>query len=161
MADARNVRGHFDSVGEAHARHFPQRRIRLLGSRGVHTGAHTALLRAAFQGRTRRLPPWRLPPITHKLIKRWHEFPLREDLNYVEQPYGEQPTTAKVRNTAEPRISKNGRNCEDYQNASYLTGPCRNRSDRTSLGASSPAGPAHRRVVAQEQKASSRETPKY
>src|SRR6266536_3244476 len=38
------------------------------------------------------------------------------------------------------------------------TGPCRIRRNRTSSGASPPAGPAYRRVVAQEQKAYSRGT---
>src|SRR5450432_503379 len=69
------ISGYFDSVGEPHARHFPQRRIRLLGSGSVHARTNPALLRAAIQRRAGSFPPWRLPPITHKLVERWHEFP--------------------------------------------------------------------------------------
>src|SRR5438128_11120158 len=76
VADAWDIRGHFDSVGQPHAGHFPQRRIRLLGSGGVHARANPTLMRAAVERRTGGLPGWRLPPITHKLIKRRHEFPL-------------------------------------------------------------------------------------
>src|ERR1019366_5207009 len=74
VSDSRDVGGHFDPVGQGHARHFPQRRIRLLGSRSVDTRTNSTLLRAAFQRRARSLPAWRFPPITHKLIKRWHDF---------------------------------------------------------------------------------------
>src|SRR5260370_6730983 len=96
VADTGDVRGHFDSIGESHARHFPERRIRLLRSGGVHTGTYTALLRTALKGRTRSLPAWRFPPITDKLIKRWHEFPLREVFNYVEQPTWSNPHTTRI-----------------------------------------------------------------
>src|SRR5215469_11823838 len=78
VADARDVRGHFDSISKPHAGDFPQRRIRLLGSGGVYAGAHPALLRTAIERRARSLPAWRLPPSSHKLVKRRHEFPLVE-----------------------------------------------------------------------------------
>ena len=73
VADARNIGGHFDSVGGPYARDLAQRRIRLLGSGSVDAGANSALLRAAIQRRARSLPPWRFTPITHKLVKRRHE----------------------------------------------------------------------------------------
>src|SRR5580658_3781349 len=40
VSDARNVSGNFDSIGKPHTCHLTQRRIRLLRSRGVHTGTN-------------------------------------------------------------------------------------------------------------------------
>jgi hypothetical protein len=76
MANPRDICGHFDPVGEPHAGNFPQRRIGLLGSRSIDTGANSPLLRATLQRRARCLPAWRFPPVSHKLVKRRHEFPL-------------------------------------------------------------------------------------
>ena len=77
VADAGNVSGHFDPVGQPHARHLPQRRIGLLGRGGVHARTHAALLRAGLQRRTGGLIPWRSPPFSHELIERRHESPLK------------------------------------------------------------------------------------
>jgi hypothetical protein len=70
-----DISGHFDPVGQPDASDFPQRRIGLLGSGSIDTGANSTLLGATLQRRTRGLPAWRFPPVTHKLVKRWHEFP--------------------------------------------------------------------------------------
>src|SRR5215510_1316368 len=43
MTDAGNVGRHLNSVCQAHARDFAQRRIRFLGCLGVNTGADTTL----------------------------------------------------------------------------------------------------------------------
>src|SRR3954469_1944789 len=74
VPDSGDVRRHFDSVRQPDAGDFPQRRIRLLGRGGVHTGANATFLRAAVQRRARGLPAWRLAAVTHKLVKRRHDF---------------------------------------------------------------------------------------
>jgi hypothetical protein len=119
-------------VAEAHARHFSERRIRLLGRLRVHARAHPALLRTAIERRARCLPTWRFTPSTHKLIERRHKFPLRE------------------------------RNSVSWPNpirAWWLrTGPCpRRRNTGGTSGPHSRTDPPGRRVVAQEQE-TSRET---
>src|SRR5215469_3015449 len=76
MADAGNIGGHFNSVGEPHARDFAQRRVRLLGSLRVHACADAALLRARLQRRARRLVARARPAITNQLIKRRHSCSL-------------------------------------------------------------------------------------
>src|SRR5271157_4619305 len=53
---ARNISRHFDPVGQPHARHLSQRRIRLLGGGSVDARAYSALLRAAIERRARGLP---------------------------------------------------------------------------------------------------------
>ena len=131
-----------DSVGEPHAGHFSQRRIRLLGSGSVHARTNSALLRAAIQRRAGSFPAWRFPPITHKLVKRWHEFPLRDEKSKSGATRLNHGTSQSPKTT--------DRNSEDYL---LRTGPCSIRRNRWNLGASPPAGPAYRRVVAQEQKA--------
>src|SRR5581483_3349437 len=55
VADARDVGGDLDPVGQAHAGNFAQRRVRLLGRLRVNAGANAALLRALLQGRRGRL----------------------------------------------------------------------------------------------------------
>ena len=72
MANARNIRRHFDAIGQADARHFAERRVRLFRSLGIHTRAHAALLRTRLQSRTRRLIPGPLAAKFHQLIKRRH-----------------------------------------------------------------------------------------
>ena len=47
MADAGDVRRHFLAVGQAHARDFAERRVRLLGGDGLHLSADAATLRVA------------------------------------------------------------------------------------------------------------------
>src|SRR5215468_2682028 len=49
VPDARDVRRHFDPVGQAHARDLAQRRVGFLRRRRVDARAHTALLRRALQ----------------------------------------------------------------------------------------------------------------
>ena len=44
VADAWNICSYFNPIREAHASHFPQRRIRLLGGSGVHASANSTLL---------------------------------------------------------------------------------------------------------------------
>src|SRR5579863_3799166 len=51
VALARNVTDHLKPVGEAHLGDLAQRRVRLLGGRGVDTRAHPALLRRLLQRR--------------------------------------------------------------------------------------------------------------
>src|SRR5207245_9807457 len=69
VPDPGNISGYFDSVGEPHAGHFPQRRIRLLRGRSVYSSTNAALLRAAIERRTGSFPARRLPPIPHTLVK--------------------------------------------------------------------------------------------
>src|SRR5208283_3012573 len=72
MANAWDIRRHFDSIGQANARHFAQRRVRLLRRLGIHARAHSALLRTRLQRRTRRLIPGPLAAEFHQLIKCRH-----------------------------------------------------------------------------------------
>src|SRR5690606_4106406 len=60
VACARDVRGHLDAARQLDASHLAQRRVRLLGRRGVHTGTHATPLWAAFQGRRLGLAALRL-----------------------------------------------------------------------------------------------------
>jgi len=55
VPDARDVGGHLDPVGEAHARHLAQRGIGLFRGRRVHPRAYAAPLGAPLQSRTLRL----------------------------------------------------------------------------------------------------------
>src|SRR5579884_1084912 len=52
VADTRYIGCDFDPVGQPHARHFPQSRIRLLRSGCIDAGTNTAPLRAGLQGGT-------------------------------------------------------------------------------------------------------------
>src|SRR3989442_15614044 len=49
MPLARYVGRHLEPIGQPHASDLPQRRVRLLGRRGVDAGADAALLRVAAQ----------------------------------------------------------------------------------------------------------------
>src|SRR5207247_2559751 len=125
-------------------------RIRLLGSRSVHARTNSALLRTAIERRARCLPARRPSPITHKLVKRRHESPLRQ----VKKRYGTNPIWLGF-----VQESRKATGTRSQQRGLLLrTGPCSSRRNRWNLGTSPPAGPAYRRVVAQEQKACSRET---
>src|ERR1700681_1271761 len=122
MADPGNVRGDLDSIGEPDAGHLPQRRIRLLGGGSVHTRTNSALLRAAIERRARCLPAWRFSPITHKLVKRRHEFPLRE-INKMRN----EPNMVRIRT----RIPEKLQDTQSQQRGLLLrTGPCSNRRNR-------------------------------
>src|SRR3984893_9776742 len=72
MANARDIRRHFNSIRQTNARHFAKRRVRLLRRLGVHARAHAALLRTRLQSRTRRLVPGPLTAKFHQLIKSRH-----------------------------------------------------------------------------------------
>src|SRR6185369_10176823 len=54
---ARDVRGHFDPVRQAHAGHLPESRVRLLRGHRLDDRTHAALLRAPLHGRVLRLGP--------------------------------------------------------------------------------------------------------
>ena len=43
-----DIRRDFKAIGKADTRHFAQSRVRLFGRRGVHTSAHSALLRTGL-----------------------------------------------------------------------------------------------------------------
>src|SRR5581483_11021586 len=84
VADARNVGSDLDAVGQAHASHLAQGRVRLLRGLRVHAGAHTAPLRRGLQGRRCRLVSGRRTPLADELIKRWQtETPYSETLKIV------------------------------------------------------------------------------
>src|SRR5579859_820451 len=51
VAFTRDIAGHFEAVGQAHAGDLTERRVRLLRSGGVDAGANTTLLRAFLQSR--------------------------------------------------------------------------------------------------------------
>src|ERR1700730_5343632 len=76
VADTRNVRRDLDAVGQPHAGHFSQRRVRLLWRLGEDTHADAALLRAVLQGRTLRLADDLLPSVPHKLADGRHNLTL-------------------------------------------------------------------------------------
>src|SRR5882724_6144274 len=72
VADAGDVSGDFNAVGEANARDFAQRRVRLLGGLRVDAGTDTTLLRTFLQGGRGRLVVRRGPSLFHQLIECWH-----------------------------------------------------------------------------------------
>ena len=63
------------AIGQPRARHFAQRRVRLLGRLRVHANAHAALFRTALQRRTLRLHPNLLASVSNQLRKRRHVSP--------------------------------------------------------------------------------------
>src|SRR5438552_3249253 len=76
VAHPGNIGSDLDAVGQAHPRHFAQRRIRLLGRLGVNPGAYPALLGTLTQRRTRRLVLGRRPPLPHQLMECRHSASL-------------------------------------------------------------------------------------
>ena len=72
VADARNVGGDFDPVGQTNTGDLAQRRVRLLRGLRVHAGTDASFLRAKLQRRTRRLVARPLPARLHQLIKCRH-----------------------------------------------------------------------------------------
>src|SRR6516162_3683640 len=128
MTDPRYIGGDFDPMAQPHARHFSQRGIRLLGSLRVHARTHSALLRAAIERRAGCLPSRRFPPSTHKLVECRH-VPSSSQISSIIANYPQRGFVA-------------------YGQAHVARGGA-----RSNLGASLPAGPVFRRVVAQEQKA--------
>src|SRR5215470_1442753 len=67
VADARDVGRDLDPVGEPHARHLAQRRVRFLRRRRVDARADAALLRRALQGGRRGLHRETLAPLADEL----------------------------------------------------------------------------------------------
>src|SRR5882762_6672659 len=76
VPNAGNISRDFNTIGEAHARHLPQRRVGLFGSLGIYAGADAALLRTGLQGRTRRLVTRLLAAGSHQLIESRHSLAL-------------------------------------------------------------------------------------
>src|SRR6185369_2651059 len=74
VANARDVSGDFDPIGQPHAGNFPQRRVRLLGRLGVYASANATLLRTGLQRRTGRLIPRPLAAGTYQLIESRHSL---------------------------------------------------------------------------------------
>src|SRR2546428_14088562 len=75
MADARNVRGHFQPVGEPHARHLAEGGVRLLGRGRVDADAHAPLLRARLHRGRLGLLTHRFPAVANELVNRRHGSP--------------------------------------------------------------------------------------
>src|SRR3954462_7115888 len=73
VALAGDVADHFALVGQAHLRHLAQRRVRLLRSRRIDTGADAALLRVLLHRRDLRLGLLRFATLADQLVNRWHE----------------------------------------------------------------------------------------
>src|ERR1700722_12608757 len=71
VADAGNVSGHFNPVGEPHAGYFTQRRVRLLGRLRIHARTHATPLRRTLQCGRRRFVTGGRTPLANKLIKSW------------------------------------------------------------------------------------------
>src|SRR5688500_2501340 len=72
VADTGDVRGHLDLAAQLHTSDLAQRRVRLLGSGGVHTRAHSAPLRAPLQRRGLGLARLGLPALADQLLDRGH-----------------------------------------------------------------------------------------
>src|SRR5262245_32457804 len=67
VADAGDVRGHFDAGREPDPGDLAQRRVRLLRRRREHTRAHAPALRGALEGRRLRLVGLRFPSLADEL----------------------------------------------------------------------------------------------
>src|SRR3954471_15169841 len=76
VADARDVGGDLDPAREPHAGHLAQRRVRLLGGRGVDARAHAATLGAALERRGLGLLDLVLAALTDQLLDRGHQLPV-------------------------------------------------------------------------------------
>src|SRR6185295_3582014 len=76
VADARDVGGHLDAVGQPHASHLAQRGVRLLRRLGVHADTDAPLLRGPLKGRSFRLVDDLLAPLAHQLMNRRHTVPI-------------------------------------------------------------------------------------
>src|SRR4051795_8674671 len=75
VADARDVRGHLDTTGQADASDLAQRRVRLLRRRRVDAGAHPAALRGTLQRRGLGLLDFVLAALADQLVDRGHGWP--------------------------------------------------------------------------------------
>src|SRR5262249_55382283 len=77
VADARDVGGHLDAVGEADARDLAERGVRLLRRLGEDADADAALLRAVLQRRALRLADDLLPSLANELTDSRHTCNLK------------------------------------------------------------------------------------
>src|SRR5690606_29727485 len=68
----RDVCGHLEPVGQPHTRNLPERRVRLLRSRRVHTRAHAPLLRIVAHRGGLALLLDGLAPLADQLVDRRH-----------------------------------------------------------------------------------------
>src|SRR5262245_30891982 len=89
MALARNVTGHFELIGETHARHFAQRRVRLLRRRGVDAPTNPPLLRAGLQGR-------HLVPLDRHSARLADQLLYRRHLAFVRSSKRAEPASSKI-----------------------------------------------------------------
>ena len=69
-----NVGGDLHTVGEAHTSDLTKGGVRLLGRRGVHAGAHAALLRAALECGRRSLLACLDSTLSNELVDGRHDF---------------------------------------------------------------------------------------
>src|SRR5258705_4162973 len=67
-----DIRGDLDLAGQPDAGDLAQRRVRLLGRGGVHTGTHAAPLRASLEGRRLGLARLRLAALADQLLDGGH-----------------------------------------------------------------------------------------
>src|SRR5712671_6647801 len=72
MAFAGNVARYLEAVGETDTCDFAQRRVRLLGRRGIDAGADAAFLRAGLQSRHLVARDLRSSRLADKLVDRRH-----------------------------------------------------------------------------------------
>ena len=72
VADARNVGGDLDAVGQADTRNLAQRRVRLLGGLGVDASANTAALGRTLKRRAGGLLTGGRAALLDELMERRH-----------------------------------------------------------------------------------------
>jgi hypothetical protein len=72
VANTGYIRGHLDTVGQAHPRDLTQGRVRLLRRGGVYADAHPSLLRTILQRGGIRPFGQFFPPVPDKLVNRGH-----------------------------------------------------------------------------------------
>src|SRR3954469_4481755 len=81
VALAGDVAGHLEPVGQPHARHLAQRRVRLLRSRRIDARADAPLLRALLHRRNLVARRYRLTRIIDQLVDRRHSSPIQNGTN--------------------------------------------------------------------------------
>src|SRR5208282_5560018 len=72
MADARDIGGDLDGIGQTHTRHFAERGVRLLRGLRIYANAHAALFGAAHERGRLGLGQNRFSSHAYKLRKRRH-----------------------------------------------------------------------------------------
>src|SRR5690606_28240456 len=72
VAFTTDVGAHLITVGKTHTADLAQRRVRLLGRSGIHTGTYAALLRVALQRRYVALLYLALAGLAHQLVDGCH-----------------------------------------------------------------------------------------